>query len=190
MAGETTALAIFSMRSVHEELRGPANSRLWRPGFLAALVEKHFNLWVITPISYGAKSIPLHQIVSCDPNLSGPLELSLMPFMASIFSQENVQLKAQAKKEGLLHASKGTWWINGKTNEQDSGEEFEEEESGFTYPSSKLYEMSLPIVAKECRVTTIPYPHSALLQHDGVQWMRSIGIDVDEFIYKTAGVVE
>lgn len=190
MAGETTALVIFSMRSVHEELRGPVDSRLWRPGFLAALVEKHVNLWVITPISHGAKSIPLHQIVSCDPNLFGPLELSLMPFMASIFSQENVQLKAQAEKEGLIHANKGAWWINGKTNEQESLEEFENKDGGFTYPSSKLYEMSLPIVAKECRVTRIPYPHSALLRHDGVPWMRSIGIDVDEFTYKTAGIVE
>ena len=36
MAGETTGLVIFSHRSVFEEIHGPAYSRLWRPGYLAA----------------------------------------------------------------------------------------------------------------------------------------------------------
>jgi len=40
MAGEATGLAIFAMRSVFEEIRGPASSRLWRPGFCCTLIEK------------------------------------------------------------------------------------------------------------------------------------------------------
>jgi len=89
MAGETTGLVIFSPRSVFEEIHGPAYSRLWRPGYLAALVEKHVPLWVITPIAHAAKSQPEHEIILCNPDLSGPLEMNLMPFMASIFTQSN-----------------------------------------------------------------------------------------------------
>ena len=89
MAGETTGLVIFSPRSVFEEIHGPAYSRLWRPGYLAALVEKHVPLWVITPIAHAAKSQPEHEIILCNPDLSGTLEMNLMPFMASIFTQSN-----------------------------------------------------------------------------------------------------
>lgn len=41
MAGEATGLAIFAIRSIFEEIRGPASSRLWRPGFCCTLIEKH-----------------------------------------------------------------------------------------------------------------------------------------------------
>ena len=100
MAGETTGLIIFSHRSVFEEIHGPAYSRLWRPGYLAALVEKHVPLWVITPIAHAAKSFPEHEIIMCNPDLGGPLEMNLMPFMASIFSQNNIEELVQWYKAG------------------------------------------------------------------------------------------
>ena len=96
MAGETTGLVIFSPRSIFEEIHGPAHSRLWRPGYLAALVEKHVPLWVITPISHAATSLPEHEIIMCNPDLGGPLEMNLMPFIASIFSQNNLQLRSSS----------------------------------------------------------------------------------------------
>ncbi len=196
MAGETTGLVIFSHRSVFEEIHGPAYSRLWRPGFLAALVEKHVPFWVITPIAHAAKSHPEHEIIICNPDLGGPLEMNLMPFMASIFSQSNVELKQKAENEGLKMNENGTWWINGKSVSYGTKEELDEngevidrfEDIKFIYPSSKIYEMSIPLVADRCRVTIVRYPGSALLSTDGVTWMRAQGIDVDEFVYKSAGI--
>ena len=198
MAGETTGLVIFSPRSVFEEIHGPAYSRLWRPGYLAALIEKHVPLWVITPIAHAAMSQPEHEIILCNPDLSGPLEMNLMPFMASIFSQSNTLLKEQARSEGLLHLNNGAWWINGKSISYRVNEELDEngavidrvEDDDYIHPSGKLYEMSFPIIAKECRVSNIRYPGSYLLSSDGVAWMRSEGIDVDEFVYKSAGITE
>jgi len=198
MAGETTGLVIFSNRSVFEEIHGPAYSRLWRPGYLAALVEKHVPVWVITPIAHVAKSHPEHEIIMCNPDLGGPLEMNLMPFMASIFSQNNLDLRLKAENEGLKNLEGGTWWINGKSVNHGIEEELDEygevvdriEEIEFIFPSSKIYEMSVPLVADACRVTSVRYPGSALLASDGVSWMRAQGIDVDEFVYRTAGISE
>ena len=198
MAGETTGLVIFSHRSVFEEIHGPAYSRLWRPGYLAALVEKHVPLWVITPIAHAAKSHPEHEIIVCNPDLGGPLEMNLMPFMASIFSQNNIELKQKAEHEGLKLNENGTWWINGKSVSHGIEEELDDngevidrvEDLHFVFPSSKIYEMSIPIVADACRVTSVRYPGSALLSSDGVTWMRAQGVDVDEFVYRSAGISE
>ena len=87
MAGETTGLVIFSHRSVFEEIHGPAYSRLWRPGYLAALVGKHGPLWGLTPIAHAPKSFPAHETHYCNPALGWPLEMNLLPLMAYIFSQ-------------------------------------------------------------------------------------------------------
>lgn len=198
MAGETTGLVIFSHRSVFEEIHGPAYSRLWRPGYLAALVEKHVPLWVITPIAHAAKSHPEHEIIMCNPDLGGPLEMNLIPFMASIFAQNSLALKEKAESEGLTNNGGGTWWINGKSISYGVEEEFDDsgevidrvEDIDFIFPSSKIYEISIPIVADACRVTIIRYPGSALLSSDGVSWMRMQGIDVDEFTYKSAGIAD
>ena len=198
MAGETTGLVIFSHRSVFEEIHGPAYSRLWRPGYLAALVEKHVPLWVVTPIAHAAKSHPEHEIIMCNPDLGGPLELNLMPFMASIFSQNNAELKQKAESEGLKMNEDGTWWINGRSVSNGFEEELDDdgevveriENIDFIYPSSKIYEMSIPLVADSCRVTSVRYPGSSLLSTDGVTWMRAQGIDVDEFVYKSAGIAD
>ena len=198
MAGETTGLVIFSHRSVFEEIHGPAYSRLWRPGYLAALVEKHVPLLVITPIAHAAKSHPEHEIIMCNPDLGGPLEMNLMPFMASIFSQDNVELKKKAENEGLKINENETWWINGKSVSYGIEEELDDngevidrfEDLDFIFPSSKIYEISIPLVADACRVTSIRYPGSALLSQDGVTWMRAQGIDVDEFVYKSAGITD
>lgn len=198
MAGETTGLIIFSHRSVFEEIHGPAYSRLWRPGYLAALVEKHVPLWVVTPIAHAAKSHPAHEIIMCNPDLGGPLEMNLMPFMASIFAQNSLALKEKADSEGLINNDTGTWWINGKSISygveeelDDSGEVIDRvEDIDFIFPSSKIYEMSIPIVADACRVTSVRYPGSSLLSSDGVTWMRAQGVDVDEFVYRSAGISE
>jgi hypothetical protein len=165
---------------------------------LAALVEKHIPLWVITPIAHAAKSHPEHEIIMCNPDLGGPLEMNLMPFMASIFSQSNVELKQKAENEGLKLNENGTWWINGKSVSYGIEEELDEndevidrvEDLDFIFPSSKIYEMSIPLVAGACRVTSVRYPGSALLSSDGVTWMRAQGIDVDEFVYKSAGITD
>jgi hypothetical protein len=196
MAGETTGLVIFSHRSVFEEIHGPAYSRLWRPGYLAALVEKHVPLWVVTPIAHAAKSHPEHEIILCNPDLGGPLEMNLMPFMASLFSQNDSELRMKAENEGVMNTEGGTWWINGKSVSHGIEEELDGdgqvidrvEDLDFIHPSSKIYEMSIPLIAKTCRVTSVRYPGSALMASDGVSWMRIQGIDVDEFVYKTAGI--
>ncbi len=198
MAGETTGLIIFSHRSVFEEIHGPACSRLWRPGYLAALVEKHVSLWVVTPIAHAAKSHPEHEIILCNPDLGGPLEMNLFPFMASLFSQNDSELRLKAENEGVMNSEGGVWWINGKSVSHGIEEELDDdgqvmdrvEDLDFVHPSSKIYEMSIPLIAKTCRVTSVRYPGSALMASDGVSWMRAQGIDVDEFAYKSAGIAE
>lgn len=188
MAGEATGLAIFAMRSVLEEIRGPASSRLWRPGFCCTLIEKHVPMWVITPIGYAAHDEPKHLVVVCNENIEGPFEMDLMPTMASIFDPSNSQLKSQADREGLVHSNGSNWWIAPVTrhlevNEEYDGEEVIEryEEIQTDYPSGKLYEMSFKIIAERCRVTSMKLPDSSLNQNNSVLWMRSLGIDVDEF---------
>ena len=188
MAGEATGLAIFAMRSVFEEIRAPASSRLWRPGFCCTLIEKHVPMWVITPIGYAAHDEPKHLVVVCNENIEGPFKMDLMPTMASIFDPSNSQLKSQADREGLVHSNGSNWWIAPVTrhlevNEEYDGEEVIEryEEIQTDYPSGKLYEISFKIIAERCRVTSMKLPDSSLNQNNSVLWMRSLGIDVDEF---------
>lgn len=188
MAGETTALITFAHRSVFEEIHGLAGSRIWRPGYVAALVEKHFPVWVVTPIAHGAHSYPRHQIVLCNPDIKGPFEMDLMPLMASLFDQSNQTLKSQAEREGLLHLVEGTWWINSKTKNLDLEEEFDEhgeitdrfQHTEDSFPSGKIYEQSFQIVAEKCRISVMRYPGSVITEQN-ILWMRSQGMDVDDF---------
>ena len=198
MAGEATALIVFSPRSVFEELKGPVYSRLWRPGYLATLIEKHEPVWVVTPIGYESSAIPKKKIITCNPDIKGPIEMNLFPFIASIYDQNNLKLKNQSIKEKILTERHEKWWISEKRTKKElveikdkKGKVIERlDKTEINYPSGKIYELSFDSVAKQCRVTVIRYPDSYLLQNDGVLWMRSIGIDVDEFIYKTAGVAD
>jgi hypothetical protein len=195
MAGETTALITFAHRSVFEEIHGPAGSRIWRPGYVAAMVEKHVPVWVVTPIAHAAHSYPRHQIVLCNPDITGPLEMDLMPLMASLFDQGNQALKSQAEREELLHSEAGTWWINSKTKNLELEEEFDEngeitdrfQHTKDFFPSGKIYEQSFKIIADKCRISVMRYPGSLITDKD-IIWMRSQGMDVDEFVFKSAGI--
>ena len=188
MAGETTAIITFAHRSVFEEIHGPAGSRIWRPGYVAAMVEKHVPVWVVTPIAHAAHSHPRHQIVLCNPDITGPLEMDLMPLMAALFDQGNQALKTQAEREDLLHSEAGTWWINSKTKYLELEEELDEDgeitdrfqHAEDTFPSGKIYEQSFKIVAERCRISVMRYPNSIITEQN-ILWMRSQGIDVDDF---------
>jgi hypothetical protein len=196
MVAEATALVVFSPRSILEEMKGPAYSRLWRPGYLAVLIEKSVPTWVVTPIGYESNSIPRKKVITCNQQISGPIEMNLFPLMASLFDQNNSNLKNQAKHENIITERSNKWWIADKKNTKEiieikdnQGEVLDRLDKTETiYPSGKIYELSFESVARNCRVTIIRYPDSYLNQTDGVIWMRSIGVDVDEFVYKSAGI--
>ena len=114
--------------------------------------------------------------------------MDLMPLMASLFDQGNQALKAQAEREDLLHTESGTWWINSKTKNLELEEEFDEngeiterfQHTEDSFPSGKIYEQSFKIVADKCRISVMRYPMS-LITEKNILWMRSQGIDVDDF---------
>ena len=198
VAGEATAFVTFSPRSVFEELKGPAGSRLWRPGHLAVLIEKHEPVWIVTPIGYESSSIPRKKVVTCNPDINGPIEMNLFPLIASLYDQSNKKLKEQALHEKVITERTEKWWIAEQKKSKEiievkskKGEVLDRlEKSETIYPSGKIYEMSFKSVANNCRVTVIRYPDSYLHQNDGVFWMRSMGVDVDEFVYKSAGIAK
>ena len=198
VAGEATAFVTFSPRSVFEELKGPAGSRLWRPGHLAVLIEKHEPVWIVTPIGYESSSIPRKKVVTCNPDIKGPIEINLFPLIASLYDQSNKKLKEQALHEKVITERTEKWWIAEQKRSKEiievkskKGEVLDRlGKSETIYPSGKIYEMSFKSVANNCRVTVIRYPDSYLHQNDGVFWMRSIGVDVDEFVYKSAGIAK
>ena len=188
MAGETTAQLIFAPRTIWGELHGEVGGRIWRPGFAAFLVEKHIPLWVISPVSHASTSQPAHTIILCNPDLQGPLEMNLLPFMVSIFSNDK-ELKKQAISEGVYKESNAIWWIAEREDNREIRKEFDAngqiedrvKYSDLVFPSSKIYEMSFKLAPVCLRVSTMIYPKSFLNSHDGVLWMRSLGIDVDVF---------
>ena len=57
-------------------------------------------------------------------------------------------------------------------------ERFQHTEDSF--PSGKIYEQSFKIVADKCRISVMRYPMS-LITEKNILWMRSQGIDVDDF---------
>lgn len=196
MAGEATAFVTFAPRSVFEELKGPAGSRLWRPGHLAVLIEKHEPVWVVTPIGYESSSIPRKKVITCNPNVKGPIEMNIFPLIASLYDQNHKKLKEQALREKVITERNGKWWIAEQKRSKEiievkskKGEILERlEKSEIIYPSGKIYELSFKSVANNCRVTVMRHPDSYLFQNDGVLWMRTIGVDVDEFVYRSAGI--
>jgi hypothetical protein len=145
-------------------------------------------MWVITPIGYAAHDETKHLVIECNENIEGPLEMNLMPTMASIFDQNNSELKAQADREGLIHSQGSKWWIAPVTQRHGIEEDYEGEEVieryeeiEIAHPSGKLHEMSYKIIADRCRVSSMKLPDSSLNQNNSVLWMRSLGIDVDEY---------
>jgi hypothetical protein len=189
MAGEATAACIFSMRSVYEELKGPVASRLWRPGYCAVLIEKHVPVWVVSGVGYAAGDLPKQIVVDCNEEISGSLSMDLMPVMASLFNQDNWELRTQAEREGVLVQVGNRWWINSKRQTGLIREDIDESgeisdryrDDSWVFPSGKIYEQSFELVAKTCRVLVIEFPGSSLGRSNSVLWMRTIGLDVDEF---------
>jgi hypothetical protein len=55
------------------------------------------------------------------------------------------------------------------------------------FPSGKIYEQSFKIIADKCRISVMRYPGSLITDKD-IIWMRSQGMDVDEFVFKSAGI--
>jgi len=197
MAGEATAVVFFSHRSVFEELKGPAYSRLWRPGYACVLIEKHVPVWVVSPVGYAADDEPRKIIVDCNEDLNAPVEMNLFPTMASLFNQENHDLRKQGEREGLINTADTCWWIAPRYFSGAVHEEIEQGEvvdriskSSVQFPSGRLLEMSVEVVAKECRVSSMRFPRSYVGSHNPIIWMRSQGIDVDEFTLTVSGYSE
>ena len=109
---------------------------------------------------------------------------------------EALKAMEQALHEKVITERTEKWWIAEQKRSKEiievkskKGEVLDRlEKSETIYPSGKIYEMSFKSVANNCRVTVIRYPDSYLYQNDGVFWMRSMGVDVDEFVYKSAGI--
>jgi hypothetical protein len=101
MAGEATAMVTFATRSMYEELHGPSGSRIWRPGYLACLIEKHVPVWVITPIGFAAgEEAPCRPVVSYSVP-DRPAVADIVIVMAGLFGGSEL-LHELALQEGLL----------------------------------------------------------------------------------------
>lgn len=104
----------------HYELGERAGSRLWRPGFLACLIEKALPTWVITPIGFARGSVP-SRIVLVSRGLSGrPAVADIVVVMAGLFGGSD-RLRELAIAKGLLHKKGRTWWAQPLVDLPDTG---------------------------------------------------------------------
>ena len=181
MSGKATAAVTFSMRSAYEELHGPAGSRIWRPGYLACLIEKHLPVWVITPIGFAAGEEPSRLLVTSDGQGDRPAVADLVVVMAGLFGG-NDRLRQMALAEGLLHQRGSSWWVTPNVNLPSIDEwDDEEPEANVVHASQELFFEASRVCAYLCRVTVMAYPQSIVSAQGSVAWLRGAGFDVDEF---------
>lgn len=188
MSGVATAMVTFAPRSVFEELHGPAASRLWRPGYLACLIEKHLPVWVISPIGFAAGGEPDHLVVVSHSLDGRPAIADVVVAMAGLFGGRH-ELQRLALTEGLL-SQHGEHFVAMPSVEMPIWDDGEDDESGEAPPivgSDALVAEAARIVSEKCRVTVTAYPDSIVATEQSVHWLRAKGIDVDEFTYTPMG---
>lgn len=187
MAGEATAMITFAVRSVYEELRGPAGSRLWRPGYTACLIEKHLPVWVVSPVGFAASPPRKWNFVSY-PQGDRPIISDVVLMMAGLFGGSD-DLRRAARHEGLLRSRGRLWWVapNADLPPLDDFENEDEADAPPCLATPELVNLGVAEAARLCRVSAMIYPSSTLKAEDSVTWMRSAGLDVDEFVLAVAG---
>ena len=180
MAGEATATVTFSMRSLYEDRQGPAGSGVWRPGYLACLIEKHVPVWVITPVGFAAGEEPSRLLVTSQGEGDRPAVADLLVVMAGLFGGSE-PLRQLALAEGLLHQQGATWWAAPNVELPSIDDHGDEAEPMVVHASDELFLEAARICADLCRVTVMAYPGSLVVAERSVSWLRGLGFDVDEF---------
>jgi len=182
VAGETTGVVMISAREVHPEIRGPAQSRLWRLSFIATLIEKHSWVWVITAAGHGAGSKLRHIVVPHSRKDVPAVETPILALTPKFGLPE--KLLAQAGADGVLQQKDGFQIIApARIGNDIEFEEDEDIEEFQTFPSRDLAEKCLSFAQQKMRLGVAAIPHSVLVEQHSVSHLRSIGFDVDEFRY-------
>ncbi len=160
---------------------------MWRPGYLACLMEKHLPVWVITPVGFAAGSEPAHLTLVSHGQSGRPAVADLVVLMAGLFGGSD-RLRAMADAEGLLHQVGSQWWVAPAAELPEFDDEVDEPAGGeLVIASSGIFEEALDVVRDRCRVTVMAFPDSLVSDEGTVAWLRSGGVDVDEFTLKPAG---
>lgn len=167
MAGTTSAFVLVGEHSV-----GPFQSRNWRARHGIALIEKHRRVWMPTPVAHG-----VHEDVSYGPILF-PYGLSpaeeLMIVVAACAVRPGEVLDALAD-EGLakplaLGPGNLTLWLD-----------IDDERIDGLPPSPQIIELAVEAVRDRARLGVVRLEPQSELGDDSVLWMRSQGLDVDDF---------
>lgn len=189
MAGEATAIVTFAHRSVFEELRGPAGSRLWRPGYVACLIEKYLPVWAVTPFGYAAGE-ETERVVIVSHGVSGrPAIADLLPVMAGLFGGSDL-FRSLAASEGVLRRNGRAHLALPYAELPDAT--IEDGRGGYEFDdpipiSFELFDEVTRIVSDQCRATVAAFPDSLVAAEGSVSWLRGLGVDVDEFTLTAAG---
>ena len=180
MAGETTGIVTISHRDIHSELRGAVGSRLWRLGYVAALIEKHEATWVVSAAGHGAGRNP-SQLVIARFDQNRPVIEALIVGALGLFGLPP-KVASLAAYEDVLHEQQGIRYIAPRTvvTGIESGEEIPQ----IRQASEGLNMVCVEEAAKVMRLGVAALPSSLLISQASVRWLRGYGFDVDEFAYR------
>lgn len=167
MAGTTSAFVLVGEHSV-----GPFESRTWRARHGIALIEKHRRVWMPTPVAHG-----MHDNVSYSPilfplGLSAAEEAVIVVAACAVRSDEVLHALAGEGLAGPMSLGPGkpTMWVNIDDDRIDGPP-----------PSPHVVDVAVESVRDRARLGVVRMESQSELGNDAVLWMRSQGLDVDDF---------
>ena len=183
MAGETSGVVFISHRDVHPELRGVAQSRVWRLGYTACLFEKHDASWTVSAAGYAAGRSP-RQLVVANLKPSRPVVEALCVAALGLFGLSK-GISDRAAFENVLHEREGIRYVasNYLGGHREETAEILNCET-LLQPSDELIKMCITAATRTMRLGVAALPGSVLVEEHSVEWLRAAGFDVDEFAYR------
>jgi len=183
MAGETSGVVFISHRDVHPELRGDAQSRIWRLEYTACLFEKHDASWTVSAAGYAAGRPP-RQLVIANLKPGHPVVEALSVAALGLFGLSK-EISDRAAFENVLHEREGIRYVasNYLGGHYEATAEILSDET-LLQPSDELIKMCLTAASQAMRLGVAALPGSILVEERSVEWLRTAGFDVDEFAYR------
>ena len=167
MAGTTSAFVLVGEHSV-----GPFGSRTWRARHGIALIEKQRRVWMPTPVAHG-----MHEAVSYGPilfphGLRPAEELVIVVAACAVRSDEILHALAgeELAKPLVLGPGTATLWLNTDDDRIEGPP-----------PSQEVVDLAVATVRDRTRLGVVRMEDQSQLEDDSVLWMRSEGLDVDDF---------
>lgn len=177
MAGRTTAFVI-----VGEYATGPFAARTWKARHGIALIEKHRRAWMPAPVGFSLGDPQPVLPVYLPWGLTPAQELVIVIAATALYDAETLD---------ALEAARGTQTVNDAEGTERRWIGFADDQLDSEWPSpDAVVAASIEAVSTRCRLGVVHLEPDSELDDQAVLWLRTVGMDVDDFTLNSPTLVE